>query len=135
MSTRSSIWIKNEDNTFTGIYCHWDGYLSNNGQILLDHYKDEKKIKKLIDLGSISSLDASVELPKGHTFEHPVEGYVVAYHRDRGENFNQYKNIDIKDLPKYYEEYNYFFINGKWFYTKYNDKDLIELTEKEIEND
>lgn len=135
MSTRSNIWMKNEDGTFTGIYCHWDGYLSHNGQILLNHYKDKEKVKKLIALGSISYLDENVECPKGHTFEHPIEGYVIAYHRDRGEDFLQYIAKDIKELfSTLHNNYNYFFIDGKWFYTRYKDTDLIELTEKEIEN-
>ncbi len=33
MSTRSSISIKTSKNDGKTIYCHWDGYPSNNGAI------------------------------------------------------------------------------------------------------
>ena len=56
MSTRSSIAIKNEDGSIDAIYCHNDGYLTNNGAILYKNYQDPAKVQQLINLGSISSL-------------------------------------------------------------------------------
>ena len=41
MSTHATIWIKNSNDTFTGIYCHFDGYLSGVGDTLLKHYNVE----------------------------------------------------------------------------------------------
>ncbi|MDQ1341322.1 MAG: hypothetical protein QG567_2480, partial [Campylobacterota bacterium] len=40
MATRSTIWVKNKDGIYNGVYCHNDGYLENNGAILLMHYMD-----------------------------------------------------------------------------------------------
>ena len=56
MSTRSSIAIKHEDGSIDAIYCHNDGYLTNNGVILYKNYQDPAKVQQLINLGSISSL-------------------------------------------------------------------------------
>jgi hypothetical protein len=43
MGTRSTIAIQNADNTVTGIYCHWDGYVEHNGKILNENYTTESK--------------------------------------------------------------------------------------------
>lgn len=93
MATRSTIAIRNEDGTVTGIYCHWDGYLSNNGQILRDHYTDEAKIRALLAEGHVSSL--GVEIGEKHPFDtynlteeqkDPQWGlWTKFYGRDRGE--------------------------------------------------
>lgn len=78
MSTRSHIGIWNEDGSLDVIYCHWDGYPSYNGALLLHHYQDPEKIRELIALGDISSLAESVKPVEGeHTFESPQEGVVV----------------------------------------------------------
>ena len=42
MGTRSSIAIKTEDG-IKAIYCHWDGYIDNNGRILKEHYQSPAK--------------------------------------------------------------------------------------------
>ena len=31
MSTRSYICVKQNDGSYKGVYCHWDGYLTYNG--------------------------------------------------------------------------------------------------------
>ena len=109
MATRSRIGIENEDGTVSSIYCHWDGYPSNNGRTLIDHYSDREKVKELIALGSISALKENVApiepmddiigvrmlkefkvLPKSvHSFDTPQEGITIAYHRDRGEDLQE----------------------------------------------
>ena len=72
MSTRSHIGIWNEDGSLDVIYCHWDGYPSYNGALLLHRYQDPEKIRELIALGDISSLAESVKPAEGeHTFESP----------------------------------------------------------------
>jgi hypothetical protein len=124
MATRSTIWIKNVNGNFDGIYCHWDGYLKNNGKILVENYKKSEKIKKLIQLGSISSLDKEIECPDGHSFNNPINGYTVAYHRDRGDTFEMYSDIPFEKLETYFEEYNYFYINGVWKYTCHDKNDM-----------
>jgi hypothetical protein len=61
MGTRSTIAIEFADGTVSQVYCHWDGYLSNNGEILQNHYMDPFKVRELINLGGFSSLRDTVE--------------------------------------------------------------------------
>jgi hypothetical protein len=61
MATRSNIGIRTEDNTIKAAYCHWDGYLQNNGVILFDHYQDVDDILDLVAAGSFSSLASTPE--------------------------------------------------------------------------
>lgn len=61
MSTRSNIGIKNRDGSVDVVYCHWDGYLSYNGQILLDSWKLEEDIKSLIASGNMSGLGENLD--------------------------------------------------------------------------
>lgn len=146
MATRSTISIKENDKIRT-IYCHWDGYPSNNGAILLEHYSELDKVKQLISLGDISSLRPNVEpSEKGfvtkyvdgkmvevetnlpHTFENPHDDVVIAYMRDRGE-----KDCEAREYDDIHEEqeYNYLFENGKWYLIGDDKRTLTELT-KEI---
>lgn len=108
MSTCANIAI-NEGNKLTYIYSHWDGYLDGVGAILFEHYQDEDKIKKLMELGDISSLGENLEAPevvKKYGFDYYIEdafkaldpeeqerlskegtdwSNTIAYKRDRGE--------------------------------------------------
>lgn len=99
MSTRSRIAIKTSDNEFKSIYCHWDGYPSNNGALLLKHYNSKELTLNLIDLGDLSRLSESIEKPENHTFDSPIEGYSVAYGRDRGDTgVNAVKHHSLTNL-------------------------------------
>ena len=60
MATRSII-AKLDDKGVQAIYCHNDGYLSNNGKILDQHYADEVKVDNLIIQGDASSLRDTIE--------------------------------------------------------------------------
>ncbi len=72
MATRSVI-AKLDDKGVQAIYCHNDGYLSNNGKKLDQHYADEDNVNALLAEGDISSLRDTIE---DTTF----------YMRDRGES-------------------------------------------------
>lgn len=113
MATRSYIGIQNEDGSVRSIYCHWDGYPSHNGKILQEHYSDKEKLNELIDLGSISILAAKVKPDEGqsHSFDYPAEDVVVAYHRDRFEDYHKPREDDSIEsfVKKGYEEYGYVF--------------------------
>ncbi len=99
MSTRSNIGIINEDSSVDVIYCHYDGYPCHNGAILLIHYREEDKVRRLLRLGDISSLAEKPEPAPGqeHTFEKPADGVVVAYRRERGDKQTEarhYRSLD-----------------------------------------
>jgi hypothetical protein len=119
MATRSRIGIQKEDGSVTSIYCHWDGYPDHNGKILLSNYTEREKVEELITLGSISSLRKDIAPAPGsdHSFEKPQEDVTIAYHRDRGEDFNEARvNESVAAyLADDNEEYGYLFTKaGEW---------------------
>ena len=69
MSTRSRIGVMHGDK-LKSVYCHWDGYLQHNGQLLQDHY-DSAKANHLVSLGYISSLkeETGTDFTVDQTFE------------------------------------------------------------------
>lgn len=130
MGTRSFIIVANPKGDFTGSYCHWDGYLSHNGKLLLEHYNSKGKARELVRLGSLSSLGerAAPLNPEAHSFSRKEEGTTVAYHRDRGEPWDGVKPITfdtLSELVKYadesWAEYVYLFWNGHWSYNTIED--------------
>ena len=130
MGTRSTIALEFADGTVHQVYCHWDGYLSNNGQILQKHYIDPFKLRDLIDLGDLSSLGERIGTQ--HPFEKAPEGECTFYLRDRKEQGCKAKKF--KDYADYvenhqYEEYEYILrqVDGKavWFVA---DHDNVYIT-------
>lgn len=125
MGTRSTIAIQNADGTVTGIYCHWDGYLSHNGQILQDYYTDEAKVRELIALGDLSSLGANIG--EKHPFDERVDAETyadtrcTAYGRDRGEKNAEAttyaSHADFLDVMG--QEYDYLFTPGAGWTVRY----------------
>jgi hypothetical protein len=131
MATRSRIGMELENGTIKSIYCHWDGYPSHNGRILLDHYQDVEKVKALIELGDISSLNKEVSTDAPHSFDKPCDGVTVAYHRDRGEPFNSRTDVSLDAFRiSDFEQYGYVFTKeGKWVVAG-SGRDLKEVLEK-----
>ena len=130
MGTRSTIAIEYADGTVQQIYCHWDGYLSHNGQILHKHYSDPFKVRQLMDLGDMSSLGERIGTQ--HAFDKAPEGECTFYLRDRKEQGCKAKQF--KDYAAYienhqYEEYEYILrqVDGKavWFVA---DHDNVYIT-------
>lgn len=133
MATRSRIGIEKEDGTILSVYCHWDGYPSHNGKILLENYTDREKVLGLIELGSISILAKNLTPVDGaaHDFEKPAKNVVVAYHRDRGEALVSRADGSINSFAKSdFEEYGYIFTKeGQWKIV-YGDAQVEDLTQK-----
>ena len=113
MSTRSNIGILNEDGTVDYIYCHFDGYVENNGKILNEHYTTEEKVRELIALGDLSILGP--EIGEQHDFNGlRNKNWCLAYGRDRGESNIEAKKCSYVDYTKeHFEEYVYLFTPGK----------------------
>jgi len=100
MGTRSRIGVMHGDKV-KSIYCHWDGYLEFNGQILQEHY-DSAKANHLVALGDMSSLRATIgekhkfspfdqkEL-SNEEFEKQFGDMCTFYGRDRGEKDTEFK--------------------------------------------
>ena len=139
MATRSRIAIEDQTGKVRSIYCHWDGYPSNNGRILLKHFRTQEKVESLIELGSISSLNKNVEIPKGvtHSFDNPADGIVVAYHRDRDEDLVILDHDSVKDFANSdIERYGYVFTAaGEWLCVDAHvDEDDLGRVAKSLEN-
>lgn len=65
MSTRSLIAIKQTDGTVKSIYCHWDGYVSHNGRLLIEHYATPEAVEELLALGPLSALPGTPRTASG----------------------------------------------------------------------
>jgi len=85
MATRSVVAKKNPNGSSVGIYVHWDG--ADHMDILQEHYATHEMVDALIALGSLSVLGSSIG--QKQEFTAPEQDTCVAYHRDRGENFEQ----------------------------------------------
>lgn len=149
MATRSTIALEFADGTVGQVYCHWDGYLSNNGKILLNNYMDPFKVRELIDLGDVSSLGAEIGVK--HPFDNPAsygspeyEAYkeqygnmTKFYGRDRGEEGTKAKYF--KDFEDYkanhqYEEYEYILRkDGVWYVDQNEEAGYEPLMEAYVE--
>ena len=139
MATRSTIAMEFADGTVQQVYCHWDGYLDNNGEILQENYKDPLKVRALIDLGDISSLGP--DIGDKHSFDIPFKygtpeyqaeaerrrGITTFYGRDRGEtgtNARKFKDYADYRANAQFEEYNYILrTDGNWYVEFYGDFD------------
>jgi len=111
MGTRSIISIKNEDETFDAVYCHFDGYPDGEqsvGLTLRMDYTSEEKIRGLISFGDMSCL-------------HPIVEQCEFYTK-RGEKLHNYKNMPLDVLRKRAKaigcEYLYMFYKGEWNYVE-----------------
>ena len=130
MATRSTIALEFADGTVQQVYCHWDGYLDNNGQLLLKHYTDPFKVRDLIDLGDLSSLKP--EIGEAHPFgyhgtEISAEDYekqfgnmCTFYGRDRGETGTEWKVAHsfaefLEQVDNCCGEYYYIMKDGVWY--------------------
>lgn len=127
MGTRSTIALEFADGTVGQVYCHWDGYLEHNGKILQSYYTDPFKLRELIDLGDMSSLDNEVVIPEGqaHSFQVPLKGITTFYGRDRGEtgvDAKYFKNFEDYRARHQYEEYEYILrTDGRWYVADHSD--------------
>ena len=127
MGTRSRIGIETPQG-ITSIYCHWDGYPSNNGKILIDHYTTVSKINRLMKLGDLSALGAVIG--KKIDFDSTSEqrgGQCLAYRRDRGEkDVGAQFHADLASYTKYadeqWAEYVYLFSSGQWHVAAVGDR-------------
>lgn len=85
MATNASINVR-VGNKFHSILLNYDGYPEHTLKVLKNHYNSQEQAEKLVSLGDLSTLRASCEKPKGHSYDNQIEGYCVYYDRDRGES-------------------------------------------------
>jgi hypothetical protein len=115
MATRSNIAMKTQDGKIVSVYCHWDGYVANNGRILLENYTDIDKIEALVALGSISSLGTVIgEQQDFDDRSTQKDEWTLFYSRDRGEQLSIQEYDDIPSWVLDMEEYAYLWNGKEW---------------------
>lgn len=138
MSTNSTISIQHKDGSIDGVYCHWDGYPSWNGQILYAFYNTPEKVNELISHGGISSLGMNIgeKLPEDwdEAYKAKKNNFQCEFYtRDRGEEIEISHDKDIEQ-----QEYNYLFEEGneKWYLVDGNTKTPLSkvIRENYLEN-
>jgi hypothetical protein len=148
MATRSAIGVMHGDNCKM-VYCHWDGYLEHNGEILQKYY-DSPKANHLVALGNLSSLRPNIG--EQHPFskyeinekspdvdalialysEAESKGWSTFYGRDRGEEDQGYTTFTkFTDAVNYYKdmycEFIYIMHNDTWYVTSGDMSELVSL--------
>ncbi len=115
MATRSNIAMKTKEGKIVSVYCHWDGYVANNGKILLENYADISKIEALVALGSISSLGEQIgEQQDFMDRDTQKDEWTLFYTRDRGEELSIQEYDDIPSWIDDMEEYAYLWNGTEW---------------------
>lgn len=137
MATTSTISVVHNDGSVSQVYCHWDGYLENNGRKLVNHYNSLELAEELVSLGDLSELkDRCKPVNKDHSYDNPEADVCVYYGRDRGEENVAPRIFDSLDsfcFNRTKEEYNYIFLNGRWYLIIGNDDPVIcEISEEMI---
>ena len=124
MATRSNIAMKTAEGKIVSVYCHWDGYVANNGKILLENYTDIDKIEALVALGSLSSLGTVIgEQQDFDDRSTQKDEWTLAYHRDRGEQLSIQEFADIPSWIDDMEEYAYLWNGKEWLVNDHGEKD------------
>jgi hypothetical protein len=147
MGTRSRIGIELGNHTVVSVYCHWDGYPTGNGRILVEHYQDREKVMDLIDGGSMSSLrtrgtwdHSSALRDENGEYIHDAAGYLKyendrepqpLYHSERGDGEDPtHTSFDEFVSGNSCEEFAYLFdLNDNWKAFKINYKAPVERVE------
>lgn len=140
MATRSIIAKSLGEGQAKVVYCHWDGYPSYVGRILLKNY-DAAKLDELLALGDLSVLGEN--LGEKHDFGKDIEGVCTFYGRDRGEAGTDAEVVseEAGSIRKYANErgteYVYLLRDHQWFYLSVygSDSDFAPLTEEAVSTD
>jgi len=138
MSTRSYISKKQSDDSFKAIYCHFDGYPEGVGAVLTNTFKDDVKVDKLLELGSLSYLGSDIDELNDFNNPNPDQSVTMAYHRDRGEDLEIKEFSNLEEMLEFFEgswgEYLYVYENGTWLVKNYTD-DYFTAIEEALNED
>ena len=127
MATRSTISVVNSDGTVNTIYCHYDGYLDCNGDLLVNNYAYLDAVQALIAHGDMVALDKTID-------------ECTFFYRDRNETYDETRPRKFPAV-KYYEyeldleEYNYIY-DGEWklFARGHSDSDNFRSVAELLKN-
>lgn len=155
MSTRSRIGlVLKGEKKILSVYCHWDGYLSYNGALLLKYYTEYDKVLELVKKGNMSNIsregvpnyytgtDGDFEKPivssnikeLDKTFKNSEQEYLYLFAPDKNGDYRWiYKQNTYTKKPIYYNFGRY---NNEIEIIGYNNYNFItkyrELSENEM---
>ena len=110
MSTRSRIGYVGDDSKYYTAYCHFDGYPSYNGRVLLDAYCDIDKVKSLVNSGDFRALTGDVDC---------IEYYPDVEHKPTV--FDTFDEL-LDFMNDSDQEYLYIYEDKEWvYYSIHND--------------
>ena len=120
MATRAAIIIevKGKNHSYEGVYLHFDGYPEGAGQMLVDHYNTDAKVKELISYGGISSLGEVIgEKQDFSSILSSSTKQCKFYHRDRGDELD-IEELEYDEISKFADdcgaEFTYLYEGGVW---------------------
>jgi len=123
MSTHSHICRKNRDGTYTGVYCHLDGYPKHHAPILSKFYATDERVDALLALGNLDQLGP--EIGRKHKWDESCsprcKNWCCADSRDCGTPWEEAAPKTFTDFSYLHEtaaEYVYLWSGGKWSYSK-----------------
>lgn len=135
MATRSFIARYDHDTeTYTAIYCHWDGYPQGVGLALRDNYSWDEAVQTLLGFGDISSLRDTLAETKQEAFK-------VTRGEDTPALTFNYQSDMVEHYRKCWCEYGYIWIptqfaedgSGEWSCLSLNVH-TVNLYEMEVAN-
>lgn len=122
MATRSNIGYLKPDGSVSSIYCHNDGYLTGVGKVLFKHYDTLEKVEALISRGGASFI--------GPTLEESM------FYTQRGERLHIIQHANQKEFADSFPgsefDYQYFFVEGNWYYAVYNNLAMRVITQQAL---
>jgi hypothetical protein len=133
MSTNSVIGVMHGDNC-KAVYCHSDGYLSYNGQVLLDNY-DSAKANHLVSLGDMSVLGKVIGEKIDFNAHMEYDENNIAkqcrfYGRDRGESDVEFTSVSsFAQLCEHFNSAYYYIMKDGVWYVSIGGAQLLVLSE------
>lgn len=121
MSMRSYIAKRVGEDQYLTIFCHYNGYPDDNGEILVKYYNTPDRLDQLLALGDLHSLGKRIAPDPNypHNSTHPQKGVTIAYQRDEGMTNCGAVIMSLDELNDWLSdgvEYSFVYDQGNWLY-------------------
>jgi len=96
------------------VYCHWDGYVTNNGALLLEYFDSLPSAVALIKGGSISSLGEGIDKTVFHCRDMDREMVPASEYGTREEFIENSDGLDYLYILNQNDVWEIFDMNKPW---------------------
>jgi len=96
------------------VYCHWDGYVTNNGALLLKYFDSLPSAVALIKGGSISSLGEGIDKTQFHCRDMGREMVPASEYGTREEFIENSDGLDYLYILNQSDVWEIFDMNKPW---------------------